>query len=420
MTATQAAGTAGAARSGAPLLEDLMPWSAAGLRTGRGWPMASDPGTLTARWERLIGSADHHERARLFRPSRLRTLHSAVGQLPGHRAATTPLAAERGGCPQPVPVLHGSFDRQWLIPDHRLLDTARPELWRVLDDRQIFLVARLRGPVLPGPAVVPSAILPDGWSPAGSPARIRPLFRRPGAVEPNLAPGLLDLLADILGCAVTAEDFACWTVATAFDTTEGCAVPLTSAPGLWQEGVALGRRALWLHTRGARGSGNAEDGTRPRMPGGRRPYVRAALPDDRMPGDPVYDPAEETLHLATGRIAPVAPAAWEASADGAAVLGSWCERRTRPREPGTLDALRPAGWPQQWTSDLLDLITVLSLLAELRPDRGRLAHRLTAAPGIDAADLHRAGVLPVPNDLRRPSSVLDHREEGPGGQFALL
>jgi hypothetical protein len=29
-------------------------------------------------------------------------------------------------------------------------------------------------------------------------------------------------------------------------------------------------------------------------------------------------------------------------------------------------------------------------------------------------------VLPVPAAARRPASVLDHHEEGPEGQFALL
>jgi hypothetical protein len=39
---------------------------------------------------------------------------------------------------------------------------------------------------------------------------------------------------------------------------------------------------------------------------------------------------------------------------------------------------------------------------------------------ITATDLHRARVLPPAPATRRPASVLDHHEEGPGGQFALL
>jgi hypothetical protein len=64
---------------------------------------------------------------------------------------------------------------------------------------------------------------------------------------------------------------------------------------------------------------------------------------------------------------------------------------------------------------------VLTLLADLSTEYDRLARRL-ARPGgtIGVADLRAAGILPVPAARRRPASVLDHREEGPDGQFALL
>ncbi|GAA3307443.1 hypothetical protein GCM10020295_66320 [Streptomyces cinereospinus] len=43
-----------------------------------------------------------------------------------------------------------------------------------------------------------------------------------------------------------------------------------------------------------------------------------------------------------------------------------------------------------------------------------------AESALTAADLRTAGVLPVPGRARRPASVLDHHEEGPEGQFALI
>lgn len=113
-------------------------------------------------------------------------------------------------------------------------------------------------------------------------------------------------------------------------------------------------------------------------------------------------------------------AAWEFRAGGVRVLETWFERRTAPHEPGTLEAVGPARWPSAWTSELLELITVLALLAELRPELRALADRLADAALIDAAELREAGVLPVPRAARRPASVLDHHEEGPEGQFALL
>lgn len=454
---------------GAPVLADVMPWSVAPLRLGRSWVMAADAASLTARWDRLLRADDEAGRTALFRPTRARTPHTAVAQLPGQPGSTGRFARERGRCPQPVRIAHGPYDQQWLIPDHRLIDAARPELWRVADDHQIHLLEPAReppartgrrdvpgagpdgaaapprpagggaavrpagpgaGPTATGPQPVEAelsftALLPDGHSPAGRPGRVRPLYRRPGGREPNLAPGLLAQVSRRLGREVTAEDLFAWTAAVAQRTPQGAtAVPLTASPELWEAGLALGRRRVWLHTRGARCTPPHPAGAtatgRPRLPGGQRPYVRSALATDRPPGALGYDPDERTLSVGDGRISPVSPAAWEYHSGGVRVLESWFERRTAPAAPGTLEAIGPTGWPQEWTSDLLELITVLTLLAELRGPARQLSAEVIAGPTIGAGELREAGVLPVPEAVRRPASVLDHHEEGPEGQFALL
>lgn len=155
-------------------------------------------------------------------------------------------------------------------------------------------------------------------------------------------------------------------------------------------------------------------GERPKLPGGRRPYVRAPLPS--RPLDVHYDRDEKALHLGEGRISPVPPEAWDFEAGGVRVLEQWFAARLTPAEPGTLEAIRPATWPQTWTSELLELVTVLTLLAELRPQQAAL----TITSPVTRAELRAAGVLPAPDAARRPASVLDHHEEGPEGQFALI
>ncbi|WHM41442.1 type ISP restriction/modification enzyme [Streptomyces sp. BPTC-684] len=383
-----------------------MPWSVAPLRPGRPWVTAPDARTLRTRWDRLV-QADSTTREHLFHPTRTRTLHTRVPALPSTPAGTTPLALESGPCPTPLRFTHGPFDQQWLIPDHRLLDAARPELWRVADERQLFLVEQGYLPKTTGPALTVSALLPDGRSP-GRPGRIRPLYRRPGATEPNVTPGLLPFLGKAYGHDVTPEDLLAWTVAAAQPSPSGCVLPLTPDPLLWERGVELGHRIVELTVRGARG------GDKPRLPGGRRPYVRAAVP--ARPDALRYDPEDESLYLGEGRISPVPPGAWEFEVNGVRVLELWFEERTGTGEPGTLEALRPASWPQEWTSDLLELITVLALLDELRPRRRELAD----GPRLARDRLVEARVLPVPPAARRPASVLDHHEEGPDGQLALL
>ncbi|WP_328745919.1 DNA methyltransferase [Streptomyces sp. NBC_00285] len=376
----------------APPLADLMPWSVAPPRLGRGWPTGPDAASLKARWDALL-KAEGPDREALFEPTRSRTLRSAVGQLPGRTGGTERLARASGPCPEPVRVLHAPFDEQWLIPDHRLIDAARPELWRVADDDQVFVVetpANAQGARLFATSVLPLL----------RPGRIRPLYRRPGGTEPNLSPGLLEHLRTRLGIEVAPPDVLGWILAA---VRPDLTVPLTDDPGLWSRGVEWGRRTLWLMRR---------HGDRPKLPGGRRPYVRAPLPS--RPVLLAYDRNEEALLLDEGRISPVPPEAWDFEVAGVRVLEQWFTARVTEPEPGTLAAIRPATWPQTWTSELLELIAALALLAELQPPWDELTSRITAA------DLRGAGVLPVPEPARRPASVLDGHEEGPEGQLALI
>ncbi|AWW40393.1 DNA methyltransferase [Streptomyces sp. AS58] len=381
----------------APLLADLMPWSVAPPRLGRAWPVAPDPASLAARWAALTKAAGS-DRERLFEPTRSRTLHSAVGQLPGQSTGTERLVRATGPGPEPVRVLSAPFDEQWLIPDHRLIDAARPELWRVADDQQVFVVETAAAPGSGEPLLLATSQLP-----VLRPGRVRPLHRRPGAREPNLAPGLVRYLGSRLGQVPEPLDVLAWIMAAVRASPAGPVVPLTGDPALWAEGVEAGHRTLWLMRR---------NGDRPKLPGGRRPYVRAPLP--ARPLTVRYDRDEETLHLDEGRVSPVPPQAWDFTVDGVRVLEQWLTARTDEAEPGTLAAIRPAAWTQAWTSELLELVTVLALLA----DTARLPDGPTDP--VTASDLRTAGVLPVPEGARRPASVLDRQEEGPEGQLALI
>nr|WP_207229177.1 type ISP restriction/modification enzyme [Streptomyces sp. BK022] len=363
-----------------------MPWSVAPLRPGRAWPTAPDPASLKARWTALL-AAEGAERAALFEPTRSRTVNSAVAQLPGRNTGTERLARASGPCPEPVRVLAAPFDERWLIPDHRLIDHARPELWRVADEHQVFVVEAGAG------------LLATSLPPTLAAGRVRPLYRRPGGAEPNLAPGLSDELAVRLGSRPAAADVLAWILAA---VQADLTVPLTGDREVWARGVEAGRRALWLMRR---------DGERPKLPGGRRPYVRAPLPP--YPRTLRHDAEDETLYLDEGRVSPVPRAAWEHEVAGVRTLEAWFTARTAPGAPGTLAAIGPRAWPQSWTSELLELITVLTLLAEL-PGTGPVSEPITAT------DLRTAGVLPPAPPTRRPASVLDHQEEGPEGQFALL
>lgn len=144
--------------------------------------------------------------------------------------------------------------------------------------------------------------------------------------------------------------------------------------------------------------------------------MRAPLPD--RPTELLYDREEEALLVGDGRISPVPAEAWDFQVSGVRVIEQWFARRTAAAEPGTLAGIRSSAWPQSWTSELLEIVTVLALLAELCARQEELL--TDAASLITATDLRGARVLPPAPATRRPASVLDHHEEGPGGQFALL
>ncbi|WP_051943140.1 type ISP restriction/modification enzyme [Streptacidiphilus rugosus] len=391
-------------------LAELMPWAVRGIRAGRSWVLAADPEVLEERWRRLAAAAPA-QRAELFETSRSRTPDTAVAALPGQAggASTRRLSREPGPRPPLVRVRHRPLDRAWLLADQRLLDQARPELWRAAGPRQRYLLVQ---PVLasaPADAAGPAATV-AGELPVDHRVTAHPLHRRPEGGEPNLTPGLLPFLSSTFATRVGAEDVLAWAAAV---TTRPDAprrpdgsplVPLPRSVATWEEGVSLGHRLVELHTFARAGL---------RLPDGRRSFIRQAV--DRQPDGLDYDAETETLLLGEGRLAPVSPAAGRSPA-----LREWFAERTafRTAPSGTLQALGLTSWPQRASTELIELASTLAHLAELRPLQEALA--ADGGPWLGREELHTAGVLPVLPAARRPASVFGASEEGPEGQYALL
>ncbi|MFI6580284.1 type ISP restriction/modification enzyme [Embleya sp. NPDC050493] len=381
---------------GTAALADLMPWGTSGIGTGRTWVYAPERETLRRRWARLAAAEDRNA---LLQPTRSRNETSRPAPLPGCDAPAGPLAREVGATPRLVRVARRPFDRQWLVADHRVVDFARPELWRVRGDRQVYLTQRQAGDPWP---LLCSALLPDAAHHGGRGGRVAPLYRDPAGREPNLAPGLVELLAARLAVPVAAEDLFAWIVAVTVDPAR---VPLTADPRLWAAGVELGRRLIALYTFGAR-FGRPGEG-KPRLPGGRRPFVREPVP--ARPIGATYDEESRSLLLGTGRIGPVPREVWDLG-----ILEPWIAARTEPPGEG-LERIRERTWSTDLTSELIDLLHVLGLLADLTEEQTTLRTRAAEAPTLDPCAL-----LPPAPATRRPPTVLDITEEGPGGQAVLV
>jgi hypothetical protein len=394
-----------------PLLTDLMPWQHSGVQFKRTWPICPDPATLKDRWKALLASRD--QRA-AFKETRDRKISSqcpplletdeageAIGQLPRN---APPPRTER--------YAYRSFDRQWVFADSRLGDFVRPVLWRAHGERQVYLTSLFSQALGRGPALTSSALIPDldhFRGSYGAKAAI-PLYRAGDASEPNILPGLLDLLGKSCTRKVAPEDFLAYvygalaqpsfTVRFAKELeTRELRVPITRDPALFEKIRESGARLLWLHTYGDR---FVPKGKRPgHVPRGKAKCAKAVPGDaEAYPESFEYNEPTRTLHVGSGRFSPVAPEAFGFEVSGLKVVQSWLKYRMKEgagRRSSPLDHIRPGRWTSQFTTELLELLWVLEATVE---SYGQQARLLEAVIG---GDCFQADELPsVAEETRKP------------------
>jgi predicted helicase len=253
-----------------PALEDLFAYNGSGVMPGRTWVIAPDADSLRQRWQALVNAKAERKEA-LFVPhlnkGKLgdRHVNRAVGKgLPGFPDNPKPIANEAGECLPPVRYGFRSFDRQWIIPDNRVLNRPNPEVWRAHSESQIYLTVLHRTSPLSGPSLTITGLIPDLDHYKGSfGGRVIPLWRDRAASEPNLPPKLLGFLAKKYKTAVSAEGLMAYVAAVAAHpgytarfrddlAQPGLRIPLTANGKLFVEAVELGRTVIWLHTFGER------------------------------------------------------------------------------------------------------------------------------------------------------------------------
>jgi predicted helicase len=163
---------------------------------------------------------------------------------------------------------------------------------------------------------------------------------------------LLDLLGKNFGEEVSSEDLLAYVAAVTSHSgftrrfhedlrTPGIRVPITANKELWDSATNLGRRVLWLHTRGERyvdSSKGCPRGTVLQENPNHRPKVVQAIPNipGRYPDELTYDDDTETLSIGEGKIAPVPQAVVDYEVNGMNVLRKWFgyRRATRPQARG--------------------------------------------------------------------------------------
>ena len=416
-----------------PKLEDLFTYNGSGVMPGRTWIIAPDYKSLERRWQKLINAPaikkeilfhPHLRRKGLGDRHSKRVVHDG---LPGYEIRPIPVSDEHGECEPPVLYGFRSFDRQWIIPDNRLVNQPNPALWRVRSNHQIFITAPSNHSPTNGPALTMTAVIPDLDHYNGRGGRVFPLWSDADASSPNLPPKLLPFLAQRLGRAVSAEDVVAYVAAVAAHpaftarfhddlATPGLRLPITADTDAFFEATALGRAVIWLHTFGER-MADPEQGRPaqpPRLAGKRRPSIpkdgAISQISDAMPNSIDYDEHTQRLLIGTGYVENVPPAVWSYEVSGKRVLLHWFSYRkrdrTRPiigdrRPPSPLGNIQPDHWLAAYTTELINVLNVLGWLVEIEPQQAALLEQICAGPTIGIGELQAVGALASPATTRR-------------------
>lgn len=402
----------GAAWDAMPALADILTWASPGVKPNRTWPYAPRRDVLEERWAEFIASSTERRRA-LLGETRDRSVDRLLEPFPGIQGRRTPLAVESGPMLEPVRVGFRVLDRQWAIPDIRLMDTGRPDLWATRLPGQIYFTEQHAEPIEGGPALGITADIPDMHHYNGRGGRVLPLLMPDGAT--NILPGLLDYLSGRLEAPVNAEDLAAYLAAIVSNNAfaarfrdelvaPGIHVPLTTDALLWQEAVTLGYDIVGTWTFGERMSPGPHRAAVP-------PRVMAAIPDteDGMPVEATYDAKTETLCIGDGRISPVRRDVWEFEVSTYRVVQRWLKRRLRVPEgkrSSELDNIVARSWSPDTTTELLAMLNAVTLLIDAQPRQADLLERVMVGPLVTVEHLTAAGVLPVrPSDRRPPKRM---------------
>jgi hypothetical protein len=393
-----------------PLLTELLPWQHSGAQFKRTWPISPDADTLKRRWRALLLS---DRQAQYFRETRDRKFSSPCGAVPPNGHGDKPLERLPSDSPPPRVERYAfrSFDRQWILADNRLGDFLRPTLWRAHGEKQVYLTTVFTQALSKGPCLTACAEVPDLHHFSGRGAKdIVPLYRDDQGEEPNILPGLQDLLTKNYNRPVSPEDFLAYVYGVlaqpAFTErfaeelgTRELRAPLTKDAKLFAQVRDVGAKLLWLHTYGQRFVPTGKH--KGPVPKGAARCVRP-VPGDAAgyPEKYEYNDATKTLYVGAGEFAPVAPEVYEFEVSGLKVVQSWLgyrKKNPKGKRSSPLDDINPQKWPNEFTTELLELLWVLEATVAQYPAQAKLLSAVVKGPCFKAEELPE-----VPDAARKP------------------
>lgn len=404
-----------------PSLNDCFVDSSVGVMSGRTWIIAPDTQSLQARWSRLVAEKNDDKKAMLFHPHLLggkpgdKHVHRPASRgLHGHEYRQGSVYNDLGPAISPTPYAFRSFDRQFIIPDARLINRSNPGLWAGHSKRQVYITALDHPAPSAGVGFTITGNIPDLHHFKGSfGGRVYRLFADAGAHTSEINPALLGLLRKRFGTGISVEDVFAYIAAIGSNPhyTKRFAsdliapplrIPFTADAQLFERAVDAGRLVIWLQTYGERFADPQKErhSTSPRMTKGTGPTIPAggaiSSQPNKMPDEMTYDADLHRLHVGTGFVDNVTKAMWEYEVGGKNVLRQWFSYRkadrTRPmmgdrRPPSPLGDIQPQGWLAEYTTDLLNLLHILGRLVDVEPLQAELLDAICAGPLITADEV---------------------------------
>lgn len=389
-----------------PPVERLFEYDYPGCQPNRTWPIAPDVESLEKRWKVLLEEGDLAVKANLFKETRDRTVAKTFSSgVAGHEYRAVSIQDDKATVVKPVRYASRSFDRQYIIPDKRLIDTERPLLWENYSDHQCFLTGLIGHSPTAGPALTATALVPDKHHYKGSfGGRAIPLWADAAATQPNVRLALLSELSLLYGSEIGAEDVFAYIAAVAAHpgytsrfakdlAQPGLRIPITADAALFAEAATLGREVVWLHTFGERFAdpANGRPSAPPRIENGPTIPADGAIPltPEKFPDKLEYDAAKRRLYVGEGFIDHVPPKVWTYEVSGMHVLKQWFsyrkKDRSRPiigdrRPPSPLGDIQPDHWLPEYTSELINVLHVLARLVALEPKQTDVLKRIVEGP----------------------------------------
>ena len=129
-------------------------YDGSGVMPGRTWVIAPDRSSLEQRWDRLRSETDPETKQSLFHPHLRggkpgdKHVNKPLRQgLFGHEYRSVSVASDTAAVIRAVRYAYRSFDRQWIIPDGRVINQANPTLWENHSAQQVYMTALQQHPI---------------------------------------------------------------------------------------------------------------------------------------------------------------------------------------------------------------------------------------------------------------------------------